>query len=365
VQLADYWWLPDSRVLYSQAESQYSDDYNLWQIGIDGRTGSPIGKPKRITQWAGSRIENLYASVDGKRLLLIKTTEQGQVYIGDLSAGGTRMDPPRRLRSEETSDLPYGWTADSKAVLFASISGDTTTIFMQRIGQDTAEPLVTPPTAGVYPRISADGAWILYVEFPTKASTIRLMRVPVKGGVPQLVMELPRGLNHECSHAPANRCVVLEESQDTKHLMITAFDPLKGRGNVLRTIEKEASAGKFGSSLSPDGSNFAISNAYEADIHIRVLSLSGGPDRDITVKGWPTLSFLGLEWSADGKGFYCGSVSYHGRTVLYVDLKGNARVLWQSSGMGGYVWGIPSPDGRYLAIQGEASNSNVWMVEGF
>ena len=80
--------------------------------------------------------------------------------------------------------------------------------------------------------------------------------------------------------------------------------------------------------------------------------------------GWPGLT--GLDWSADGKGLYCGSVSPLRRTLLYVDLQGNARVLWQykAAGSGG-IWGIPSPDGRYLAILGTASNSNVWMLEGF
>jgi hypothetical protein len=29
------------------------------------------------------------------------------------------------------------------------------------------------------------------------------------------------------------------------------------------------------------------------------------------------------------------------------------------------TWGVPSRDGRYLAILGTASNSNVWMLEGF
>jgi len=101
----------------------------------------------------------------------------------------------------------------------------------------------------------------------------------------------------------------------------------------------------------------------EAEIDIRLLSLSGGSDREIKVKGWPNLT--GLDWSPDGKGLYCGSASPQGRTLLYVDLKGNARVLWQYKGAGGNIWGVPSPDGRYLAIMGYVSNSNVWMVEGF
>ena len=99
--------------------------------------------------------------------------------------------------------------------------------------------------------------------------------------------------------------------------MITAFDPLKGRGKVLRTIGTDPTA-SYHVALSPDGATFAISRGGEAEIHIRLLSHSGGSDREITVKGWPNLT--GLDWSADGKGLYCGSVSPQGRTLLYVDL---------------------------------------------
>ena len=40
-------------------------------------------------------------------------------------------------------------------------------------------------------------------------------------------------------------------------------------------------------------------------------------------------------------------------------------MLWQHKGAGYVIWGVPSPDGRYLAIVGDLINSNVWMVEGF
>jgi Tol biopolymer transport system component len=155
--------------------------------------------------------------------------------------------------------------------------------------------------------------------------------------------------------------VLVQPSEDQKQLTLSAFDPLKGMGKVLRTIAKDSKAScPWG--LSPDGSTLAISNAFEAEIHIRLLSLSGGSDREIMVKGWPNVT--GLDWSPDGKGLYCGSTSLQSRTLLYVDLKGNARVLWQFKGTGA-IWGIPSPDGRYVAIRGLVSNSNIWMLEGF
>jgi hypothetical protein len=157
--------------------------------------------------------------------------------------------------------------------------------------------------------------------------------------------------------------VVSEASQDEKQFTLTAFDALKGRGSVLRTIRKDPNVYFAGTGLSPAGTMFAISKSGEAEIHIRLLSLSGGSDSEVTVKGWPNLT--GLDWSYDGKGLYLGSVSPQSKTLLYVDLKGNARVLWQFKGAGGQVWGFPSPDGRYLAILGSVKNSNVWMLEGF
>ena len=83
----------------------------------------------------------------------------------------------------------------------------------------------------------------------------------------------------QCAGAPASLCVITEESQDQKQLTLTAFDPLKGRGKVLRTIQKDPTAMFTLTALSPDGTTFAISRAFEAEIHIRLLSLWGTPVR--------------------------------------------------------------------------------------
>jgi serine/threonine protein kinase len=362
----DFCWLADERIVYSQQESVGSSDDNLWEIGIDTHTGAPTRKPKRITRWAGSYLQGLSGSADGKRLVLQKTTSQWQVYVGELAAGGTRMNPPRRLTNDEAFDQPTAWTPDSKAVLFISNRNGTMGIFKQGISQETAEPVVTGPQFVGAPRLSPDGAWILFAEAPRTpgkpSPPDRLMRIPVAGGVPQVVLETRNDQDFYCARAPASLCLLEETSQEQRQLMLTAFDPLKGRGKVLRTLDVDPMV-SYHSQISPDGATLATSRDGEAEIHIRLLSLSGGSEREITVKGWPNLA--GLDWSPDGKGFYCGSASPQGSTLLYVDLKGNARVLWQHKGVGSDIWGAPSPDGRYVAIPGVVMNSNVWMVEGF
>ena len=360
--LESFCWLAEGRIVYSRRESAYSNDDNLWEIGIDGDAGTPIGKSKRITQWAGFSLENLSASANGKRLTLQKSMFQEQVYLGELAAGGTRLNPPRRLTNDEANDMPTAWTPDSRAVLFGSDRNGPWGIFKQEINQDTAEPVVAGSQHNVASgRLSADGAWILYPEDPnTFSPSTPLMRIPVSGGVPQLVVKTKGLPRFRCARALANLCVLIEPSPDEKQITVTALDPMKGRGKVLRTIEK----GPSGCALSPDGSSLAVTSSGEAQIHIGLFSLSSGPDREITVKGWPNAE--GLDWSSSSKGLYVGSVSPQNRTLLYLDLKGNARVLWQFKGRGtGRVWGVPSTDGRYLAILGSVNNSNVWMLEGF
>ena len=363
----DFCWLPDSRIVYVRRESVNSSDDNLWQIGIDVQSGAATSEPKRVTHWVGNFLWNLRASPDGKRLTVLKGTSRPQVYLGVLTAGGTRMNSPRRFTDDEASDWPGGWTSDSKAVLFNSDRNGPEGIFKQGINQETAEEVVTGSQDFSIPGLRSDGAWILYPEWPKTrigpATPIRLMRIPEAGGAPEFVMEARNLQGCECARVPASLCVVSEASQDEKQLTVTAFDPFKGRGKVLRTIQKDPTE-RFSGSISPDGSTLAISKYGEAEIKIRLVSLTGGADREIILRGWPHVS--DLEWASDGKGFYVGSSSPQGGTLLYADLKGDTHVLWQHKGGAfGAIWGVPSPDGRYLAIRGDATNINAWMLEGF
>jgi serine/threonine protein kinase len=356
--LQDLCWLPDRRIIYSREESG-SSYQNLWQIGINDHTGIPTGTPKRMTLWPSTYILSLAATTDGNHLVFNRVTFQQQVYVGALATG--RVNAPRRLTNDEANDMPFAWTPDSKAVLFQSDRNGTQGIFKQQLNGDEAQAVIPVPQDAYGPVVSADGAWMLYREIAKGAGSStpeRLMRVPIAGGAPQFVLDMRNG-DVKCAHAPAGICVIVEETQDHRQLTLSAFDPLKGRGKVLRTMQEDPATFY---DLSPDGSTFAIARESQTEIHIRLLSLSGSSGREITVNGWSRIT--GLDWSADGKGLYCGTFSGQGSTLLYVDLAGNARALWQNNG-GNQIRGIPSPDGRYLAIYYQMRSSNVWMLEGF
>ena len=109
--------------------------------------------------------------------------------------------------------------------------------------------------------------------------------------------------------------------------------------------------------LSPDGSRIAALMSPTGPIS--VLSLGQKPITKITVKEWTNLH--AIHWAADGKALFVGAGSGPG-TLLYVDLFGNAEVLWEHASP--YL-SSPSPDGRYLAIADHTMDRNLWMMENF
>jgi hypothetical protein len=252
-------------------------------------------------------------------------------------------------------------------------------VFRQDIRENMAEPLLTGREAVYVSRLSPDGAWVLHVEAVRtvrgQTPIYRLMRVPASGGMPQPVFEIEQNwVNYYCGRSPGRSCAILTMSSDAQQLSLTAFDPATGHRSLLRTIENDPSSAdpampacwQFSAALSPDGSTFALARRGERDIQIRLLSLTGGPDREITVRDWPNVS--GLDWASDGKGLYCGVMSAKGAALLFVDLRGKAQVVWQAPDViteRDYVAGIPSPDGLHLALWREVYDSNIWMARTF
>lgn len=114
MEASDFRWLSDGRIVYARSDSGYpgenvsGGDDNLWEIGIDNHAGTPTGKPKRISQWAGTVLGNMSVSADGKRLVLLKATFQWQTFLGELAAGGTRLKLAHRLTNTEAEERPTG-----------------------------------------------------------------------------------------------------------------------------------------------------------------------------------------------------------------------------------------------------------------
>jgi len=191
--------------------------------------------------------------------------------------------------------------------------------------------------------------------------------MPVNGGPSERVLTARVGQDNvaRCAVAPASLCALAEGTPDHKQLIFTAFDPMKGRGSELLRIDTDPGA-TYSWSLSPDGTQLAVLNPDEGRIHI--LHLDGRPKEEIAPKNFTFGE--ALDWAADGKGLFVDNPTAKGTALSYLDLHGNTHVVWEettSVGARGIEtpWGIPSRDGKHLAINGIYASSNVSLLENF
>ena len=231
---------------------------------------------------------------------------------------------------------------------------------MQALDSDTEEPLVNSAENVAGSAISPDGAWLFYLDCARGCEgTVPVMAVPLHGGTPHLVMKSDTYGRPRCAVAPSSMCVVAEQSADGKPIIFTAFDALNGRDAEIARFETEPAAA-YNWGLSPDGTRIAILKFGDNRIHI--VSLKGEAPQEVAVKHWTNLE--GLYWAADCRGWFTGSKSHTGVVLLHVDLQGEAHAVWGVSGDAA-MEGLPSPDGRHLAVNAADQNTNVWLMENF
>jgi Tol biopolymer transport system component len=283
--------------------------------------------------------------------------------VGRFGADG-KLENPRRLTPDQRYNTPYGWTSDSKAVIFRSDRTGTFALYKQALDQDVPELIATGPGNPMMARVSPDGAWLIYPTLLNAdlAREYRVMRVPLAGGRPQVILERTNIQNFDCPRRPAAPCVICES--DGNEQIFSTLDPVSSaRHEAFRMVRNTLNW-----RLSADGSRIAmIGDTPQGSIEVR--SLTGQMKTRIEVKGWPNP--FTIDWAADDKtlfvshaGLIASPSGPIGATVLRVDFEGHAQPIWETRG-GRYAWAIPSPDGKYLAIRGATTERNAWMVENF
>lgn len=359
-KVRDATWLPDGRAIWAREETgAILPTCNFWIMRFDFRTGKVIEKPKRLTNWSGFCMSDLTVTADGKRLTFLEAESHLTSYLADLAEGGTKLLRPRRFPRSESSDEALDWTPDSKAIFLVSNRTGVEGLYKQSLEEDTAEQLATEGF-GRYTHLTPDGKWVLYLKWPITTPE-PVMRVPVAGGPSEELYGAKPSSALTCATFPSVLCVIAEPSDDRKQMTVWTLDPVHGRGPELARFDLDLKGDGWPFELSPDGTRIAAIPSPDGPIY--VLSLRGQATRQVHVKGWSNLGWL--SWAADGKSLFVYSGNRQERTLLHVDLHGNAHFLWQNPGAYGEAAAVPSPDGRHLAMSGRTLNSNIWMIENF
>jgi Tol biopolymer transport system component len=357
--------LPDGRFLYSvrDAGTIGSESCNFWTVQGDPETDKPIGKPRQLTHWTGFCMSDVSVTKDGKYLAFQQWSGHPALYVADLDAGGTRIVNERHFTGSESAELWADWTRDSKSLIFLSNRSGRLGIYRQVLDADTSESLVSPQNGLAACCVSPDGKWLIYRVhdgLPTQLSSAaeEVMRVPLTGGASEKMFPVKRLMWWGCARAAANLCAIAESTEDRKQAIVTAFDPLRGRGAELTRITIEPNV-DWALALSPEGERFAVIRGSEN--RLQILSLKGDVLAEIAIPEWRAAG--PIEW-ANGNGLFVPTLTPGGASLLYVNLQGKAHVIRENRG-GNYAPGLPSPDGRHIAMVGTAMNSNMWLMKNF
>jgi hypothetical protein len=355
-------WLPDGRVLFATRSKPASerDDEDLRSIQVDERNGKAAGQQQVVSTGAGA-IGGISVASDGKRVVLARTNSRDQAFISEFDANTRKWKTPRRLTLDSNGNQATAWLPDSRTVLFVSNRNGAWTLYKQSMDETTAEVLVEGRSLYL-PRLSADGSQVLYGSQmdPANPSTpVSLMRLPVTGGPPQLVL---RGVglgNYQCARLPSTLCVV-HRPQKTDCIFLS-FDPQRGIGHeLLRTHD-----GCHDWSLSPDGRTLAD---FPDGLHsIRFFSLDDRGAREektVMLNDW--LFGFG-DWSADGKGLLVPSFTAAGTPViLEVNRAGKAAVVLEGAASTAFDFMIQAPDGHHGILGAVVpGDNNAWMIDNF
>ena len=352
------WWAADGRILFAYLSDPTSEreDTGIDSISIDERTGKAAAPLQRVTEGQGW-IGGLSVTSDGKRLVVSRGNTTRQVFITERDPSNHRWKTPRRLTLDTNESLGTAWTADSKAVLFASDRNGTWNLFKQNIDETTPEVLVEGRSMR-FPRLSADGLQVLYlVESPRGDHSLpaSLMSKPLAGGPPRLVLRENGISNYQCARAPSRLCIFSKLVGDD-HILVS-FDPEHGAGREITRIP----GGLSHWSLSPDGSRLAL----VLDPHrIRFLSLETGAAQDVGLNDRPVFN---VDWSTDCARLFIRSITPAGvPIILALNGTGKAEVVIEGQVDSNFAFFIQSPDGRHGILEiPTPGDNNAWMVENF
>jgi eukaryotic-like serine/threonine-protein kinase len=362
--LNSVWIRPDRFIFSREVKGSAVLASNLWELKVDARTGAPRGRERRLTDWSGFFVFGMSAAADGKQLAFLRGTFQAPVFVADMAENGKRLRNTQRLTADEYVNQPFAWTPDSQEVIFTSNRGGSFGIYRQTLDGSAARVVSAPPGLHVgATHLSPNGEWVVFSAISQNAQMGergKLYRVGMGGGAAELIPDAQVFDDINCTGPIANLCVY-SSSVDGQELVLTAFDPVAGKGKEVMRIPTKPGH-YFHWALSPDGSEVAFLEERTGEDQIQFIPVRSGKTRTIEVglKGHFVLTSLG--WAADTKSLFVGTEDNNGSSLLHVDPKGNTQLIWHQTHRAP-TCGVPSPDGRHLAIGGTSFNTNAWLID--
>jgi hypothetical protein len=225
-------WMPDGRILYT---SQPSGKWNLWVMDGDGSNPRefPVAAPVGL---------GVSACPDGRYILF---SSEDHIVRVDSECGNLK----RLTTGDQHFDFDPRCSPDGQWVLYLSTRADQCTLW--KISIDGGTPVQLRDKETLSFAISPDGKWIACTGSDDPNQPMKLIVLPIQGGLPSKTFGAPPGLG------------------------LGALD------------------------WAPDGRSLTFSARQKGVSKVWTQPLAGGPPKQLT--DFETDRIFSLAWSPDGK----------------------------------------------------------------
>jgi Tol biopolymer transport system component len=241
-------WAPDGKIIFV---SNAGSDSQIWMMNADGSNRRQITSSSQIT-WPA-------ASPDGQ-YVVFSSNRSGTRNLWRVKTDGTDL---RQLTNHSSEDGSPRYTPDGKWIMFRSWRSGKPTIW--KMPAEGGEAVQLSEHSAVIPEPSPNGKLVACIdlEAPPGSAKIKVVLLPIEGGEPTRVIELP-----------AKSSSPIKWTADGRALTIVSFPddvdniwklPLEGgQPTPLSGFKSESVGNSFINfyALSPDGKQFAVTRAF-------------------------------------------------------------------------------------------------------
>jgi Tol biopolymer transport system component len=387
-------WAPDGRSLYFM--SNRGGRQNIWQVGIDPRTGAALGDPLPLTSYTDVKLKHPKV-IGGSRLAFALIRETGTIRL----ASPARPDAARALaRGTEPQVSPDGRTIyylsqgttppgifaiatdsapsarritshqvenatmsrDGRSIAYFSTEGAQRVLRIVEVTSGTTRELTRfSSREAIKPAWSPDGSRVAY----TRDSGLYV--IPSAGGQPQQISQTSRWegwtLKWSADGQYLSALVYLTEADSTNTAVLI---PATG-GAPRRITPAEETGYKEHLDWHPDGKRltYMYYGHKDADDETRIAYPDGRPTVKLLNQPYPIWDYWG-RWHPDGRDFYF-IASANGSWSLYAhnEASNATRLVFQH---GGAFPGVSVPtfsrDGSVMAFSTGTTTRQLWVIDG-
>lgn len=311
----------------------------------------PSGQPKRITNDL-SDYRDMLLTDDSHSLVAVQTAAHVNIWLTPLN------DPTRSKQITEgigqrSGERGLTWTPNGNLVFISRSSGSQDIWLMNQEGKDQRQLTTAETRAEIYPAVTPDGRYIVFVS--TRSGNSHIYRLDLTNNEQ---IQLTKGISEEFPVVSADGKWVIYNSTASSKFTLWRVSIDGGEATQLNDDLTQWPA------VSPDGQHIAC--WYRSDTNaqwkVALLPINGGqPERILDLPGAD--SVFPVRWTFDGKAIsYLSTRNGISNVWQYMLENGETKQLTQFTS-DQIFWFDWSRDGKQLASSRGKITNDVVLIQ--